>query len=211
MNAVSIDSFLRATTPTDWIAAARNNERLLLIDHANCERKAASSVLSMINQNSRSKKMCLHLSKIAREEMRHYEQVLDVLEARGHQLSPLSPSRYARGLHRFAKLTSTNRVLDEFLIAAIIEARSCERFGLLVDVLDNEVAALYEKLRTSEQRHFEIYLQLAAEVPGKVDIETRLNGLLAEENKLIVTPDARFRFHSGPPLNGKHSSVSSVS
>lgn len=201
---VSPEQFLNVATPRTWVEAASHNEELLLIDHAHCERKAASSALSLIYRHAERADICQRLSRIVREEMRHFEQVLGLIDSRGHQFRPLSPSRYAKSLHSFARSLAGDSDSDLFVVAAIIEARSCERFKCLLEVLEPQVAGLYARLCDSEARHFHSYLQMAEAVADQHDISTRTSSLLVEESRLVTEEDAQFRFHSGSPSTSKH-------
>lgn len=196
-------------TPKYWVASASSNEELLLVDHANCERKAAGSALALIHRFADDRNACMALSRVVREEMRHFEQVLSLIHLKGYAFTPLGPSRYARGLHRVASALGCEIRISELLVAAIIEARSCERFRLLVDALDPPVSDLYERLSEAEERHFALYLNLANECGDKRAIEAHLKVLLDEDAKLITENDEHFRFHSGPPSIAKHSNASS--
>lgn len=180
------------------MARALGHLHLLLIDHANCERKAASSALSMIYRYAEWSDFAIQLSRIVREEMRHFEQVLMLLRHLQIEYKLISPSRYAKGLHQFAKENSPSKI-DDLLIASIIEARSYERFELLQDALDGRTADLYGKLKESEHRHFLTYLDLAEQLEVEAVIHSRVHVLLQCEAKLISGFDNQFRFHSGDP------------
>lgn len=201
---MSPEKFLKVPTPRSWLEAAADQEDLLLIDHAHCERKAASSALSLVYRHAGRADFCTRLSRIVREEMRHFEQVLVLMDSRGHQFRPLSPSRYAKSLHTFVRNLPGESNSDLFIVAAIIEARSCERFRCLLDVLAPQVADLYVRLCDSEARHFLSYLEMAEEVADQQDVSTRTMSLLMEETRLVTEEDAQFRFHSGPPSISKH-------
>ncbi|MDP5053354.1 MAG: tRNA isopentenyl-2-thiomethyl-A-37 hydroxylase MiaE, partial [Congregibacter sp.] len=138
-------------------------------------------------------------SRLAREELRHFEQVLAIIEARGLAYPQLSAARYAAGLRAQVDKNEPYRLLDTLLVGAIIEARSCERFAAVLPVLDDEFAAFYASLLRSESRHFMDYLSLARELLPKLDVEARLQPLLQAERDLILGADEEFRFHSGVP------------
>jgi tRNA-(ms[2]io[6]A)-hydroxylase len=209
LNTLSPESFLNVSTPESWIKAAVNEEDLLLVDHAHCERKAASSALSLIYRHLGKTDICARLSRIVREEMRHFEQVLKLIESRGHKFRPLSPSRYAKSLHAFARGLPGESDSDLFIVAAIIEARSCERFRCLLEVVEPQVVDLYARLCDSEERHFLNYLEMAEAVSDQQSISTRTSRLVELESRLVTEEDAQFRFHSGSPSIAKHSSVNS--
>jgi tRNA-(ms[2]io[6]A)-hydroxylase len=195
--------FLPCTTPQSWLDAAADPANLptLLIDHANCEKKAASTALNLMYRYVEHPSLLHKLSRLAREELRHFEQVLAIIEKRGIDYPQLSAARYASGLRELAAKHEPLRLVDTLLIGALIEARSCERFAALLPRLDAELAAFYASLLRSESRHFMDYLALAeALVPG-VDLEARLQPLRERERVLIESEDSEFRFHSGVPIN----------
>ena len=188
-------------TPAEWIdAAARpDNLQVLLVDHANCEKKAASTALQLIHRYVEHPLLLGKMSRLAREELRHFEQVLAIIEKRRIAYPPLSAARYASGLRELAARDEPERLLDTLLIGAIIEARSCERFASLLPVLDVDLARFYASLLKSEARHFQDYLGLARSLVPSADIEARLAPLRARERELIEGEDDDFRFHSGVP------------
>lgn len=192
--------FLPCATPAAWVECALENQALLLVDHANCEKKAASTALNLIYRYVGQPVLLNKLSRLAREELRHFEQVLGIMQRRGIDYPQLSASRYAGELRRHLRSREPGRLVDTLLVGAVIEARSCERFAALVPVLDDELAGFYASLLKSEARHFRDYLQLAQSLAGRDEIETRLAQLLAVERGLIESPDADFRFHSGVPI-----------
>ena len=193
--------FLPCATPRAWIDAASNPANLptLLIDHANCEKKAASTALNLMYRYVEHPALLNKLSRLAREELRHFEQVLAIIQKRGIEYPQLSAARYASGLRERVAKDEPLRLVDTLLVGALIEARSCERFAALLPVLDEELATFYASLLRSESRHFMDYLALAqALVPG-VDLRERLEPLRAKEQQLIESEDPEFRFHSGAP------------
>lgn len=192
-------AFIGQPTPKAWIDAALENIPLLLIDHAHCERKAAATAINMISKYPEKTELVKVMSPLAREELLHFEKVLDLMTERGIKLCPLPPTGYAQLMHK--EVTSRNvdeRLKDQLLIGAIIEARSCERFHALIPHLpDPQLAKFYNSLVRSEARHFEDYLGLA-ELYHE-DISERLEYFLRIENTLIQQTDPQFRFHSGVP------------
>lgn len=197
-----IRDFLRCDTPAEWIeaAAAKENLHTLLIDHANCEKKAASTALQLMYRYVEHPSLLHKLSRLAREELRHFEQVLAIIEKRGMSYPQISAAAYASGLRAQLAKNEPYRLVDTLLVGAIIEARSCERFAAVLPVLDDELKGFYASLLRSESRHFRDYLELAqALVPG-VDVNERLEPLLEAEKLLIESPDTEFRFHSGVPI-----------
>jgi tRNA-(ms[2]io[6]A)-hydroxylase len=196
-----IREFLRCATPVGWVEAAARPENLhtLLIDHANCEKKAASTALQLMYRYTEYPSLLHKLSRLAREELRHFEQVLAIIEKRRLPYPPLSAARYASSLRELVTRDEPYRLVDTLLVGAIIEARSCERFAALLPVLDEELARFYRSLLRSESRHFMDYLTLARELRPEADISTRLSLLLEHERSLIEGEDPEFRFHSGVP------------
>jgi len=142
------------------------------------------------------------MSRLAREELRHFEQVVALIERRGRTYVSLSPSRYAAGLHELARSPEPDALVDALVIGAVIEARSCERFFSLVappDQLDGATQKFYVSLLRSEARHFEDYLELAR-ATGSDEIQDRIEIFLAQDAKLISSSDPVFRFLSGVPV-----------
>jgi tRNA-(ms[2]io[6]A)-hydroxylase len=192
---------LAAPTPEAWYAAAADHLPVLLVDHANCEKKAASTALGLMFAYADDVPLGLALSRLAREELRHYEQVLAVMARLGVRYARLAPGRYAGELRRALAASEPGRELDLLLIGALIEARSCERFRGLVPRLPAPVAAFYAGLEAAEARHAGLYAGLARAhaVRRGLDAEARLAALAALEAELATRPDGQFRFHSGPP------------
>ena len=192
------DSILAAPTPPAWTLAAAARLPELLVDHANCEKKAASSALALIFAYPEDTALALALSRLAREELKHFEQVQRAM--RELAIAPVRqrPGRYAQELRRALRTTHPERKLDLLLAAALIEARSAERFVLLAGRLPQPLAELYGELARAEARHFELYLELARE-RAPAEWEARLAALADREAQLATAPDRELRFHSGPP------------
>lgn len=197
-NSVSISRFLAEPTPAAWVDAACANLPLILVDHAHCEKKAASSALQLLFRYPEHSRLVHRMSRLAREELRHFEQVLKLMEKRNIAYRHLTPSRYADGLRKRARTHEPAKLVDILVIGAFIEARSCERFQVLAPALDDhEIAAFYLGLCESESRHFRHYLELAEEAAGG-DIFERVEFFRDVEAELNSTPDNELRFHSGP-------------
>ena len=200
---------LAAATPVAWLQAAVNRQDELLLDHANCEKKAASTALALMFAYPEDRVLCARLARLAREELRHFEQV-DKLQQRAVAPQRMAPGRYAAELRRALRNHEPQRKLDLMLVGALIEARSCERFELLAPLLPQALGTFYADLALSERRHEGLYLQLAhsAAVEAQPDeqadvvaeaVQQRLQALAQVEAELITRPDTQFRFHSGPP------------
>ncbi|GAB4224360.1 MAG: tRNA-(ms[2]io[6]A)-hydroxylase [Francisella sp.] len=193
---VTIENFLQCETPKEWINKALENIEIMLIDHAHCEIKAASSATTYIYKHPDKYDLVTRMSKIAREELVHFEQVMRILKKRGIEFRYLSASRYASQLIKHTRTDIEGRFIDALIIGAYIEARSCERFSKIAPFLDNELKKFYNGLLESEKRHFTIYLHFA-EKYSSVDIATHIERIGKIERELILSQDNEFRFHSG--------------
>jgi len=195
-----IAGFLGASTPAAWVEAAADPAALpaLLVDHANCEKKAASTALSLIFRYEGEADLVERLSRLAREELRHFEQVRQLMRRLGIEWRNVAASRYARGLAEIARGQEPGRLVDRLVTGAFIEARSCERFALLAPRLPEAVGRFYAGLLASEARHFEHYLRMARHYGGG-EVEERIGAFREAENALVTAPDGELKFHSGPP------------
>ncbi|MBS3803168.1 MAG: tRNA-(ms[2]io[6]A)-hydroxylase [Oleiphilaceae bacterium] len=193
----NIFGFLPCRTPDAWVQNALSDLPTLLIDHAHCEKKAASTALSLMYRYVDYPDLLNKMSRLAREELRHFEQVLAIMKKRGVVYSHLTPSRYAAGLRQPVRSSDPDRLVDVLVVGAIIEARSCERFASLAPHLDVALADFYNGLLKSEARHYRDYLALAEKAAGG-PVNDRIDVFLALEKALIEQPDTGFRFHSGP-------------
>jgi tRNA-(ms[2]io[6]A)-hydroxylase len=190
-------AMLRARTAAAWFELAVRRTDELLLDHANCEKKAASTALALMFAYPEDFELANRMSRLAREELRHFELVQQKLTECGVTFRRLSPSRYAEGLRRALRRDEPGRRVDLLLCGALIEARSHERFMGLVGRLEAPLAEFYASLAASEARHAGLYVRLAARRGEAVD--ERLEALAAVEADLATAPDPEFRFHSGTP------------
>lgn len=197
-NQEPIQALLACKTPLAWFEQAPNHLEFLLIDHAHCERKAAQYALRMINNYPNRAELVNVASRIAREELVHFERVLKHIKANGYQFRSLSASNYAAGLLDCLVDEPETRLIQKLIIAAFIEARSCERFLGLEPYMEGEVRDFYLRLAESEKRHFEVYLKLAEHYSSRAIVEDWVIKIRQCENRLILTPSRTFRFHSGP-------------
>jgi len=191
-------SILQARTPPEWVECAVERWRELLIDHANCEKKAASTALALIFSYPEDHTLTLALSRLAREELRHFEQVQKLMVTLGVPFERQQPGRYASGLRSVTRTADPGRKLDLLLVGALIEARSAERFELLGTRLPPPLGGFYSQLQHSEARHFELYVNLARAADPQ-EWQRRLAVLSRREAELITSRDDVLRFHSGPP------------
>ncbi len=199
MNLPEIHEFLGCPTPQGWVQAALADQETLLIDHKNCEFKAASTALSLIAKYHSHVDLINLMSRLAREELVHHEQVMRLMKRRKIELRQLSASRYASGLRKVVRSHEPVKLVDTLVVGAFIEARSCERFEALVPHLDEELGKFYFGLLKSEARHFQGYLKLAYQYGDAEDIGRVIEKVRAVEQELIESPDSEFRFHSGVP------------
>ena len=198
----AIRAFLLCETPDSWIELALAHPELLLVDHANCEKKAASTAMNLMYRYVDNYELLNKMSRLAREELRHFEQVIAIMKKRGIAYPQVNASRYAAELRKGARTYEPAKLIDTLICGAIIEARSCERFAKLAPHLDDELQSFYESLLKSEARHFEDYLTLARKAAEGESIEERVQFFLEKEKVLIENEDSEFRFHSGAALAG---------
>jgi tRNA-(ms[2]io[6]A)-hydroxylase len=193
---------LTQPTSTKWVEAALADLDAVLVDHAHCEMKAASNALSLAVRATQAPQVVSHLVALAEEELSHFRRVLGELERRGIPLGPPPLDAYAAELRKIVRaerrgtpsgngLSSTVALVDRLLVAALIEARSCERFRLLSDALRErgpaDLQALYQELLASEARHFRTFVDLAHDVArpddgwvdGRLDVVAELEGALS--------------------------------
>ncbi len=197
----TIARFLDEPTPREWLDEACGRLPEMLLDHANCELKAASTALGFLYRYPERAALAQRMSRLAREELRHFEQVRSIMDEMEIPFQRLSASRYAGRLRDAVRLDEPYKLLDMLLVGALIEARSCERFALLVPRLPPKLGKFYGGLLASEARHFEHYIAFARSEcgVGSAEIDERLAELKDIEAALISAPDSTFRFHSGRP------------
>nr|WP_086939566.1 tRNA isopentenyl-2-thiomethyl-A-37 hydroxylase MiaE [Thaumasiovibrio occultus] len=242
-----IHQFLHCKTPQAWLDEARKPERLplLLVDHMNCELKAAQTAMLLLRkyvaapesqtgllewlkpyehfiyrgegslpellaQNKISKNIIAKnaapyaqdildpMILLIKEELHHFTQVLEIMEARDIPYQSITAGRYAKGLMQAVRTHEPCTLVDKLIIGAYIEARSCERFAALAPYLDAPLAKFYVSLLRSEARHYQDYLTLAEKIAGE-SIALRVQQFGELEAALIQTPDSDFKFHSGSP------------
>lgn len=188
---------LRTPSPERWLAQVDRHLPELLIDHAHCEKKAAGTALNLIFAYVEKTGVCRELSAIVKEELEHFELVLDLLNRRGIKFRRLPPSNYGRQLNDLVNKQEPQKAVDRLLVAGLIEARSCERFQLLAEhVQDDELAEFYRSLFESEARHHSTYVRLAKLFMPEQQVHQRLHHLAAAEADIIARGDALPRMHS---------------
>ena len=206
MSAPARVKWLAAPSSAGWLDQAIAQPELVLIDHAHCERKAAGVALQLMFRYQSDEELAGALSPLAREELEHFELVLQLLQARGQALRPLAAPPYGACLAKQVRRDEPHRRLDSFLMAGLIEARSHERMALLAEHSpDPELRGLYGELVASEARHFGLYWLLAEKGFGRQATVARLQELAAAEVAALqgeLAGPQEVRFHSFGVQNG---------
>ncbi len=188
---------LHSTTPPRWLEQVHSHLDQILIDHAHCEKKAAGTAMNLIFAYVDREELCREMAEIVREELEHFELVLDLLKQRSIRFRRLKPSSYGRKLNDLVRKLEPQRAVDRLLVAGLIEARSCERFDLLRQhVEDRQLADFYDSLFESEARHHSTYVRLAKTFADDSVVSQRLKELSAAESAIILEGDPLPRMHS---------------
>lgn len=190
---------LASLTAASWVDRAIEHIDEILLDHAHCEKKAASTALSLIFRYPERPALTLPLSRLAREELAHFEEVVALLRRRGREFTRQRPSPYAARLLSVVRPAEPQRLLDTLLCCAMIEARSCERMQRLAEALtEPELARLYRGLLASEARHFHEYVELARELglAAEPELRARLREIAAHEAEVLAAAPAEPRMHN---------------
>ena len=179
-----------------WLKRALGSMDEILLDHAHCEKKAASTAINLIFRYQDRPSLLLPLSELAREELEHFERVVTLMRRRGLEFQRQSPSPYAAELYKAVRHEEPLRLLDTLIVCGFIEARSCERMKLLAENLpDPELATLYRELLASEARHHQTYLDLAAPLCPRETLDRRVRELSAHEAEVIRAAPELARLH----------------
>ncbi|WP_317163634.1 tRNA-(ms[2]io[6]A)-hydroxylase [Mucilaginibacter aquatilis] len=198
---MSEKTILKLQLPTDprWVTnVVESNIEEILTDHAFCEQKAASNAITLIVQNPNLSDLVQEMALLVQEEMDHFKRVHDIILARGYILGRERKDDYVNELLKFMKKGGTReeQLIDRLLFAAMIEARSCERFKVLSEnINDEELAVFYHELMISEATHYTTFLRLARKYAGKIDVETRWKDYLAYEAQVIQNYGKRETIH----------------
>ena len=188
---------LASESRPDWLPQAISAMDEILLDHAHCEKKAASTAINLIFRYQYRPELMTPLSELAREELRHFELVLRVMGERGLVFDKQEPSTYGSRLHTVVRKAEPDRFVDTMICCAFIEARSCERMQLLAEGLpDPGLAKLYAGLLASEARHHQTYLDLAATQVSMDEVYARVAEIAAHEAAVIAVPDDLIRLHA---------------
>jgi tRNA-(ms[2]io[6]A)-hydroxylase len=188
---------LHSATDPRWLPLALERFNEVLVDHAHCEKKAAANALSMLQAYPELPGLPAQMARLAREESAHLARVLDLMAARGLTLSKDAGDPYAQGLQKLIRTPSGERKVDRLLVAAIIEARSCERLSLLAEGLeDPALRRFYGELAQSEDGHQSLFYRLAVTAGGdEAAVHERLEFLLAREAEVMASVGLRAAIH----------------
>lgn len=190
---------LQSESTTLWLNQVDQHLDEILIDHAHCERKAATTAMNLMNSYTENRDLCREMTQIVEEELEHFEMVLSLLDERGIKFRRLASGPYGRKLNALVSRPEPERAVDRLLIASLIEARSCERFNLLsrhVRDRDPRLADFYASLFESEARHHTTYVRLAEHFTSRETARLRLNQLSSEESAIIAEGSELPRMHS---------------
>ncbi|KAA5540973.1 tRNA-(ms[2]io[6]A)-hydroxylase [Roseiconus nitratireducens] len=190
---------LQSESTDRWLAQVDQNLADVLIDHAHCERKAASTAMNLMNSYTDNRALCVEMTRIIQEELEHYHLVLDVLDQRGIPFRRLASGHYGRELNALVRPSEPERAIDRLLVASLIEARSCERFRRLAEHVrdrDPGLADFYAGLFESEARHHTTYVKLAEQYAERDVVVARLDQLSRDEADIIAKGSELARMHS---------------
>lgn len=179
---------LKLKTDPRWVNIAETNLQEILSDHCWCEQKAASNALFIITNNSENVELVTEMAKIAIEEMEHFQMVHNIIKERGFEFGREVKDDYVNQLIKFSKKggTRNDALIERLLFAAMIEARSCERFKVLSEnIKDQKLAKFYHELMISEANHYSAFLKFARKYSEKVDVDKRWQEWLEFEGELI--------------------------
>jgi tRNA-(ms[2]io[6]A)-hydroxylase len=190
---------LKSESNARWLRQVDDHLDEILVDHAHCERKAASTAMNLINAYTEHRQLCHEMKRIVEEELEHFEMVLELLDQREIPFRRLASGPYGRELNRLIVSQEPQRAVDRLLVASLIEARSCERFSMLAKHVadsDRQLADFYSGLFESEARHHTTYVRLAEDFADRREVRERLDQLSAQESEIIATGCDLPRMHS---------------
>ena len=190
---------LQSQSARRWLAQVDEHLDEVLIDHAHCERKAATVAMNLINSYTENRELCKEMTVIVQEELEHFHMVLDILDQKGisFRTQPVGP--YGKQLNLMVRTYEPDRAIDRLLVASLIEARSCERFQLLAAHMtgkDAQLTEFYEGLFESEARHHTTYVRLAEHFADRETVRVRLAQLSEMESQIIAEGCDLPRMHS---------------
>ena len=188
---------LQSTSSARWLAQVDAALPQILVDHAHCEHKAAATAMSLLGAYIENDALCREMTTIVQEELDHFHQVRELLDRRGIPFRRQQPGPYGRELKALVRSSEPDRAVDRLLVAGLIEARSCERFRLLADHVDDpELSAFYRSLFESEARHHTTYVRLARDFADEPIVRARLRELAEREAEIIARGSTLPRMHS---------------
>ena len=188
---------LQSTSSERWLKQVDEHLDLILVDHAHCEQKAAGVAMGLMFDYVENEELCVQMTEIINEELEHFHMVLGVLKSRSIRFRRIKPGTYGGNMKQLAGKQEPNKAVDRLLVASLIEARSCERFVLLRDHLeDQQLVDFYGSLYESEARHHTTYVRLARHYAPEEQVTARLDELAAEEAKIIEAGCDLPRMHS---------------
>lgn len=189
---------LKLLTDPRWANIAESNLEEILTDHCWCEQKAATNAITIITYNSEHADLVSEMTDIAIEEMEHFKMVHEIIKQRGYTLGRERKDDYVNKLYKFCKKDGSRNdaFIDRLLFAAMIEARSCERFRVLSqNIKDPELSKFYYDLMVSEANHYTTFLKFARKYTEKVDVDKRWKEWLDFEGNLIQSYGTKEHIH----------------
>lgn len=193
---------LLSQTPLRWGRAVLEDPIRLLIDHAFLEKKAATNALELLTRwpNEWLDGWVEAMTAVARDEVAHLAQVTRLLLRRGGRFERIHKNPYAHALRQLVRKGEAAELLDRLLVAALIEARSCERFAVLAAVsADEELSSFYRALFASEAGHYRVFLEIAGKFTEVRDLDSRWHQMLVAERGILAQQEPGPRIHSGVP------------
>jgi tRNA-(ms[2]io[6]A)-hydroxylase len=179
---------LKLATDPRWANIAEGNLEEILSDHAWCEQKAATNAITIVTLNSELDDLVTDMLALAKEELTHFEQVHAIILKRGYTFGRERPDDYVKELYKFMRKggTRNDQLIERLLFAAMIEARSCERFKVLSEnIKDEELATFYRELMISEAGHYTLFLNYARKYTERIDVNQRWKEWLEGEAEII--------------------------
>ena len=180
---------LKLATDPRWVNIVESNIEEILTDHAWCEQKAATNAIYIIVNNSEKEELVTEMTRIALEEMEHFQMVHNIIKEKGLTLGRERKDNYVNDLVKFAKKDGSRNdaLVERLLFAAMIEARSCERFKVLSEnIQDPELAQFYRDLMISEAGHYTTFLNFARQYQENINVDTRWKEWITYESSIIT-------------------------
>ena len=189
---------LKLATDPRWVNIVESNIEEILTDHAWCEQKAASNAIYIIVNNSEKEELVTEMTRIALEEMEHFQMVHTIIKEKGLALGRERKDNYVNDLVKFAKKDGSRNdaLVERLLFAAMIEARSCERFKVLSEnIQDPELAKFYRELMISEAGHYTTFLGFAKKYQDNINVDSRWKEWIEYESSIIANYGNRETVH----------------